>query len=628
MDTDKNESASAGGPLEQTPSEPAGVPPMVDEQITDESPKPDAGEMHAVEPSLAAANATPEDETEMPEAVSTPGGRFAKLKNLGHAYWARKKWTLPVTALALIVLLLAVPATRYPILGLVWKKNISIAVVDSTTSQPVTGASVSLAGKSAQTDNKGVATVKIAVGPHKLTVSKKYYKTFTATATAKLFGTSSVRTNLVATGRQVPVTVTDYITGKPIENAVLKAAGTTAKTDKMGKATLVLPTTSTNQDATITLSGYNQQKVNVLVTARVVTTNNFTITPTGKLYFLSNQSGKIDVVKTDLDGKNRKTVLAGTGKEDTYTTALLASRDWKYLALLSKRDGQQGVYLIDTSSDNVTNIDGGSSQATFTLVGWSGDTFVYEVSRSNIQSWQSGATAIKSYDASSAKLYNIDQTTGEGTGQYDYGSTSFSIVSILNGELAYTKNWGSSSLPSHLTGKSDSLVTVKPDGSSKKSAKDFPIPDGQQYYYGINVSQYQPYSLYLQVPNNDGTNTYYEYENGSVAAKSDVTDDTFNKTYPTYLVSPSSKLTFWTEVRDNKNTLFVGDTSGANGKQVASLSDYVPYGWYSDSYLLVSKNGSELYAMPTDGSKPPVKITDYYKPQLSYKGYGGGYGGL
>jgi hypothetical protein len=201
-------------------------------------------------------------------------------------------------------------------------------------------------------------------------------------------------------------------------------------------------------------------------------------------------------------------------------------------------------------------------------------------------------------------------------------------VSLLNGEVVYAKSGGSSSFPNHLTGKSDSLISVKPDGSNKHSIKDFPIPDGTQYYYGINVSQYEPYSLYVQVPNNNGTNSYYEYENGSVTAKSDVTDDTYGKTYPTYLISPNSRHSFWSEVRDNKNTLFVGDGDGTGGKQIATLSDYTPYGWYTDNYLLVSKNGSELYAMPTDGSKSPVKITDYYKPQLTYKGYGGGYGGI
>jgi|GEM_PF-5478260 len=125
--------------------------------------------------------------------------------------------------------------------------------------------------------------------------------------------------------------------------------------------------------------------------------------------------------------------------------------------------------------------------------------------------------------------------------------------------------------------------------------------------------------------------TEIEYEDGKFAAKPDVTDATYNQvsqTYPTYLTSLSDNQTFWSDQHDGKNTLFVGDDEGKDGKQIASLSEYVPYGWYSDAYLLVSKNSSELYIMATDGSTPPQKISDYYRPPITYRGYGGGYGGI
>ena len=71
--------------------------------------------------------------------------------------------------------------------------------------------------------------------------------------------------------------------------------------------------------------------------------------------------------------------------------------------------------------------------------------------------------------------------------------------------------------------------------------------------------------------------------------------------------------------------------NGESAKQVVGLSDYQAYGWYSDDYLLVSKNSSELYILPaaglTDLTKA-IKISDYHKPAVSFYGYGGGYGGL
>jgi Tol biopolymer transport system component len=93
------------------------------------------------------------------------------------------------------------------------------------------------------------------------------------------------------------------------------------------------------------------------------------------------------------------------------------------------------------------------------------------------------------------------------------------------------------------------------------------------------------------------------------------------------LLSPSGSNSFWAEARDGKSALFVGDQDGKNPKQVASLSEYTSYGWFTDDYLLVSKGSSELYIMSKAGGKPQ-KITDYYKPSVNYQGYGGGYGGL
>jgi hypothetical protein len=137
----------------------------------------------------------------------------------------------------------------------------------------------------------------------------------------------------------------------------------------------------------------------------------------------------------------------------------------------------------------------------------------------------------------------------------------------------------------------------------------------------------EPSELYIYFQS--GSSEYfYDYEAGKITQDTTLTADKFYETsYATYLVSPSDNQTFWGDQRDGKNALFVGDEDGKNQKQIASLSGYKTYGWYTDDYLLVSKNSSELYVMsPTGGT--PLKITDYYKPAISYNGYGGGYGGL
>jgi hypothetical protein len=54
----------------------------------------------------------------------------------------------------------------------------------------------------------------------------------------------------------------------------------------------------------------------------------------------------------------------------------------------------------------------------------------------------------------------------------------------------------------------------------------------------------------------------------------------------------------------------VADSLGGSKKTIAELSDYAAYGWHSDKYLLVTKNGSELYIMDVKGSQP-LKITNF-----------------
>lgn len=610
-----------------------------DTSISDEPSQADAtkGEHPQVEESSAKAT-MPTNMSEQwaqnaavaKQQVKASRTKLDRAKDFFRGYWKRKKWTLPVTIIVLIAIIFAVPASRWAILGLVIKEDVSVTVYDQQTTKPVSGATLTVNGKTATTDAAGKASVQVKLGPADLSVSKRYYKPYSLHTTV---GFSSVENThqvlLSATGRQVPISVVNSITGKGLANVEVSVLGTSTKTDKDGNVNIVLPTKSDAQAATFSLAGYNSLSGNIQVVDHFITENKFKLTPVGKLYFLSNQSGNIDVVKTNLDGSGRQTILAGTGKEDPNNTALLVSRDWKYLALLSKRSGTEALYLINTSTDAATQIDSGGGDGHFTLVGWSDDVFVYEVSHNNVQSWQSGQQALKSYDATSGKLYSIDQSQGQGD-QDSFADDNIGTVYLMDDQLVYVKNWSSNGLsPTILNGKNSSLITVKPDGTGKTDVKDFPVPDNTQYSYYVNLALFEPYGVYVQVPGtNGGGNTYYKYENGNFGPTTDVNDSNFGQNVLTYLLSPSGNQTVWTDQRDGKNALFVGNDNGKNAKQIATLSEYKPYGWYTDNYILLSKNSSELYIMPADASNDPVKVADYYKPPLNFNGYGGGYGGL
>jgi hypothetical protein len=566
-------------------------------------------------------------------APSVTDGSDSRLRRFKTWYADRKKWTIPASVLLFILILAGVPATRYSLAGIAVKHDLSLKVIDATADTPVSGATVSIGSISAETDGTGKATLhKVKAGSHTVTLSKKYYKDASAKVLTPIFSQKTVaEIKLTATGRQVKINVANTISKKTLSNVSIKVADISAKTDKDGSATIVLPVGAAEQKATLSLDGFNDASVVIKASNDKIQENNFNLTPSGKVYFLSKLSGKIDVVKTNLDGSDRQTVLAGTGNEQDQGTVLLAARDWKYLALLSRRAGNSStLYLIDTSNDSLSTIDEGGVD--FSLNGWINDDFVYTVTRGDAQLWQSGRQSIKSYNAPSKKITMLDQTTASGTSQSDYISELVGSVYAYGDQVFYIKNWTAAynvgSLAS-ITSKQATFNSIKADGSAKRAIKSFGLVAGTQ---SVDVSLEErvesPSSIDLKF--SDGVkDNFYVYANGQVKDNSSETTDSFyGANYPTYLQSPSGDQTFWSEARDGKNTLFMGDSTGQNAKQIATLSDYNTYGWFSDNYLLVSKNSSELYILPKAGDQPALKISDYHKPSLTFYGYGGGYGGL
>lgn len=561
------------------------------------------------------------DDTTEDEELAGPG----LLQRFIAQYKAHKKITIPATVILVLVIIFVVPLSRYTVLGLAIKKDVTITIIDSETDVPVSGVDISLNGKVAKTDGEGKAVVKgVRVGAATLKASKKYYK---ETAPEIVVGLSNKpqRHKLEATGRQVQIHVVNKITGESIADATVLAADTEASTDKNGESTIVLPADQASITATVKANGYNELKVQMSVRDTSVRANTFALVPKGSVYFLSKKTGTIDVVKTDLDGGNRQTALAGTGHEEDGNTILLASRDWKYLALLARReDDKPRLYLLETGSDKLTEIDSGN--ASFSLVGWSDHTFVYKVQRENVQPWQSKAAALKTYNADTKQLLTLDETNAEGNNINDYAGEILDSVYILRDTLIYTKRWQASYYSVYrLAGKRMGIHAVKADGSNKQTIKDFDV--GNNGY--ITVSLSGPNEVYFGVYN--AAEVFYEYENGKLRETKEFGSEAFSKPYPTFLVSPGGTYTFWYEQRDGKNTLLSGDADGKKGREIASLSEYVPYGWYSDAYALVSKNSSELFVMPAGGvgAKGQIlKISDYHKPSVNFYGYGYGYGGL
>lgn len=405
----------------------------------DEEQKPQQPDDNSEElTSEGAEEPAEQEESEEPEKPS----RWHRFINW---YKANKKKSIPLTVLALIILIAAVPWSRYHAAGLVLQKNIQLKVIDSTANTAVSGAQVTIGSRTGITDANGEVTLySVKVGSQKAVVSKKYYQQKTVSVLVPIFKEKTVpAVSFVATGRQVKITVANIINHKKLSNVDIKISGTTAKTDQSGSATVVVPVGTETEKAALSLSGYNDASVTVQADNKTIKENDFTLTPAGKIYFLSKLSGNIDVVKTNLNGTGRQTILAGTGREDDRGTVLLASRDWKYLALLSRRTGlSPSLYLINTANDSVTTIETGAADD-FNPVGWSNDNFVYTETKQNVPTWKPKGEALKSYNAATKQLLTLDETRAEGTSDFDYAQEAYGNVYQIGGSVIFEKYWSS-----------------------------------------------------------------------------------------------------------------------------------------------------------------------------------------
>ena len=555
-----------------------------------------------------------------------------KLKRAWRWVAAHKKVSIPLALVLLVGILGAVPATRYALAGTVLKQQVRFIVLDAETGKPVSSATVKLAGKTASTNGEGKVSLQVSVGKKQLAVSKKYYKTADRELLVPITKQKQPETiRVTATGRQITVNVTNKISSLPLEGVTIKAASTEAKTGKDGKAVMVLPADKPATAATLTYSGYNELKATIQVSGQtLVATNAFELTPSGKVYFLSNQSGKLDVVKTNLDGTERQVVLAGTGQEGDGNTFLQASRDWKYLVLQSRRDGgtYSKLFLIDTTNDKLSTIDEG--QASFMLTGWSGHRLIYSVNRQSYPDWQAKKYALKSFDAETAKIMTLDESVGGGNSKDYYYQDTIENAYLFNDEILYAKG-----VRAMFTGFNPfnqtldiSMNTVKPDGSSKRAIYGRGILTKQSFLQPGFGSLYADFEVRTPKPSKFYYAYYeyvYEYKNKQHRDAPELTKNAYYQLpFDRYILSPSGKQTVVTESRDGKNALLLADSNGEGSKQVATINEFAPFGWYTDDYVLVSNSKGDMSIVAVNSGKM-LKVSGQYPYGKLGLGYQAGY---
>lgn len=543
-----------------------------------------------------------EDKAEQaPEEEHKPlPGKTSRLHRFKHWYGSHKKWSIPLTVVVLLLVLTAIPVTRYKAAGLVMKKGVQVYVIDSKTSQPISSALVEIDTIQAETDGSGIAKLqKVPVGPHTVTISKKHYRDASSKVTIKLFTASNpppkFTINLEATGRQVGVTVTNRITGQPLEGALIKAGEIEAKTDKKGQATLVVAANTTKLKAELSLKGYNNLSGEVEVSEQEVKDNKFALTPAGKNYFFSNRSGKIDFYSSNLDGAEQEVILKGTGAEDS-DISLSISPDAKWAAFISTRDGlrdskgqlQPALFLMNLSDKSLVKADEGATD--FTIEGWSGGRVVYSIIKGDLQYDNNERYKLKSYDAANRRLYSLAVANYI---EVYATAADFVVYSRSN----YTEN-------SQLY-----RVNVQTTNDSKITA--------DEIKYVGSVFQSEPDLFIIQGYTND-SQVWYKYRLSSNKIEK-LSGEPADKVARRMIPSPDGSKVVWVEDRDGQDTLLSADAKGENQKKVTARKSLTyPLRWINNDYIIfrVMESENADYIVALSGGEP-IKIADVFRQSYS-----------
>lgn len=318
-------------------------------------------------------------------------------------WWRRKwlKWLLVLLLLAGISVMI-VPTTRYWILNTAGvRASASVAVIDETTGQPLKNVTVTIGNSQAKTGSDGKAKVeRIKLGDNELKLERIAF----ASLERKLvigWGSNPLGTiELDPVGAQYTLVVRDFLANKPIEGAEASSGQAAALSDKDGKIVLTLEKSDgSDVMAKVSAPGYRTEQVTL--SADTAVPNNVVLVPSTKEVFVSKESGKYDVYTIDIDGKNKKVLLAGTGLE-TGNIGLSVSPDGERAALISTRDNVRAadgkllntLTLIDVANGETWGLDRGEQ---IQLMDWIGNRIVYQIV-ANVAADAADRQRIVSYD--------------------------------------------------------------------------------------------------------------------------------------------------------------------------------------------------------------------------------------
>lgn len=492
---------------------------------------------------------------------------------------------LVIFLLIVVIVLGAVPATRYMILnGLGVRASMSMQIVDSSTDQPLKNVVVSISGQSSETEKDGSVRLSgIKLGKQTLTIKKPAFAETNREVTVGWGSNPLGKTGINSVGAQYKFSVVDYLSDKPIFGAEAESKEASATSNKQGELVLVIDKTDDGErEVKINANGYRQETIKVSPDNQ--DQRKIILVPSRKQAFVSKRSGTLDLYKIDVDGKNEKKILSGSGNEREDEIVLAhhpTDGVVAYVSIVGTNRGRGGdllatLQVIDLSSDKRQEV---IDSEFIQVVDWLGDKLIYIRTAEDKSTDDPARHRLMSYD------YKTNSSTELASANY------FNDVSVAKGVIYYS--------PAKVNdGDKAGFYSINSDGSGR-----FTIANKEAWsivrtaYSTLSVSLGEKWqSLDLS----SGALTKSEGAPPSLRSR-------------IYYDSPDKSRSLWSEPRDGKGTLLVFDQQKNKDNVVLTKSGLKnPLRWLDNSHVVFRvDNGQEIadYVLSLDGGEPK-KISD------------------
>lgn len=511
-----------------------------------------------------------------------------KVKDFFKDLWQnpRKRWSIIIGTVVLLMTIFLVPPTRYFVLNTAGiRSSASIIVLDESTSQPLKNVTVKLSGVEGKTNDDGVAKLeKLKLGSTQLVIQKRAFAEHVKNITLGWGSNPLGEQKIKPVGVQYSFDVKDFLSEKPIEKAEAVSGEYSAFSDEKGRVVLTIDQPGEDTiEITVKASGYRDEPVNQETENKDV--QSVAMVPARKQVFVSKRSGKYDVYQIDVDGKNEQLVLSGTGNERE-DMSLVASPNNNMAALVSSRDSTRNkdgfllstLTLIDLNG-NETTTESVTKSERVQIIGWSGSQLIYV----KIADGASASTP----DRHRLITYNVETGESKEIAKSNY----FNDVLMVGDDVYYAPS------AAYQEGN-QGLYKVNTKGENQKTVFNSEV-------WNVFRTDYDTLMFSVQAD-------WYEYDLASnkVLAASGPPAAQITRVY---IDGPEKKKSLWVDQRDGKGALIAYDTESKEDKVVKTQSGLTyPVLWVSGNTVVYRINTDQEtadYVVNLDGGEPK-KIKD------------------